>query len=257
MPPPADQVRLLHRTTIALSQLHRLLQQATDILANLHSIYLVHTQQVDPHFHRSFPPLPPAPLTAVPILSPTSSCDSAPPVPIKHAPLAPPPSQASSTSSSPPIPQPKRKRQPPPPLNEDADWDAWDADADVRLVELKTDARLRPNWNYVARRVGFSIEQCKARWQELQAPQSPHTASQPPTPTSPANTPPASPAPILSSALEHPLPVPPSAPDFSYTPTTPPSPAPDISFAAAAVPEIHSEDSHPEPAPADIGSYFV
>ena len=201
MQPHADQVRLLHRTTIALSQLHRLLQQATDILSNLHSFYLVHTQQVDPQFHRPFPTLPPAPLTAVPIPSPTSSCDSAPAAPIKHAPPKSPPSQASSaSSSSPPLPQPKRKRQPPPPLNEDADWDAWDADADVRLVELKTDARLRPNWNYVARRVGFSIEQCKARWEELQAPQHQRNAIHPPpspTPTSPANTPPASPAQML------------------------------------------------------------
>ena len=53
----------------------------------------------------------------------------------------------------------------------EANWDAGDGDADVRLVELKTDARLRPNWNYVARRVGFSIEQCKARWEELQEPE--------------------------------------------------------------------------------------
>ena len=50
----ADQVRLLHRTTIALSQLHRLLQQATDILSNLHSFYLVHTPS----------PFPPPPLRA-------------------------------------------------------------------------------------------------------------------------------------------------------------------------------------------------
>ena len=190
MPSHADQVRLLHRTTIALSQLYRLLQQATDILSNLHSFYLVHTQQVDPHFHRPFQTLSPAPITAVPIPSPTSSCDSAPAAPIKHAPQEPPPSQASSASSSSPLqPQPKRKRQPPPPLNEDADWDAWDADADIRLVELKTDTRLRPNWNYVARRVGFSIEQCKARWEELQAPPHQHEAVHPPpspTPTSPA-----------------------------------------------------------------------
>ena len=54
----ADQARLLHRTTIALSQLHRLLQQATDVLANLHSLYLVHTRQVDPQLHRPFPPSP-------------------------------------------------------------------------------------------------------------------------------------------------------------------------------------------------------
>ena len=163
----SDQARLLHRATIALTQLHRLLQQATDILANLRSIYLLHTGQVDAHFQRSFPPLPPPPPTAVPILSPTSSCDSAPIAPVQRAPPQPTASQESSTSTPPPPPPPKKKREPPPPLNQDADWDAWDGEADIRLVELKTDAPLRPNWNYVARRVGFSIEQCKARWEEL------------------------------------------------------------------------------------------
>ena len=43
MPSHADQVRLLHRTTIALSQLYRLLQQATDILSNLHRFYRPYT----------------------------------------------------------------------------------------------------------------------------------------------------------------------------------------------------------------------
>ena len=80
---------LLHRTTIALTQLQRLLQQATDILSNLHTLYLLHTEQVDAHFQRSFPPLPPPPSCAVPIPSPTSSCDSAPTEPIKRAPQAP------------------------------------------------------------------------------------------------------------------------------------------------------------------------
>ena len=224
------------------------------------TVFIVHTQQVDPHFHRPFPTLSPAPITAVPIPSPTSSCDSAPAAPVKHAPQEPPPSQASSASSSSPLqPQPKRKRQPPPPLNEDADWDAWDADAGIRLVELKTDTRLRPNWNYVARRVGFSIEQCKARWEELQAPPHQHEAVHPPpspTPTSPANTPPASPAQMLLSASALPPPASLSAPDFSYTPT-PPSPAPAAPVTPDAVPEITSEDSHPELAAADIGSYFV
>ena len=255
-----DQVSLIHRTTIALSQLHRILQQATDILANLHGLYLVHTQQVDPHFHRPFPPLPPAPLTAVPILSPTSSCDPAPAVSIaraQHVPLQPPPSQASSTpSSSPPLPQPKRKRQPPPPLNEEADWDAWDDEADLRLVELKTDTRLRPNWNYVARRVGFSIEQCKTRWEELQAPQHQHEAVHPPpspAPTSPATTPPASPVLSPPAAAALPPPASPSAPDFSYTPTTPPPPAP-VPITTAAAPSVYIPS---DPTAADIGSYFV
>ena len=258
----ADQARLLHQTTIALTQLHRLLQQATDILANLHSLYLVHTRQVDPQFQRPFPPLPPAPTTAVPILSPTSSCDSAPTPPIRHAPPQPTASQASSTSTSPPSPPPpKKKREPPPPLKEDADWDAWDGDAEVRLVELKTDARLRPNWNYVARRVGFSIEQCKARWEELQEAQRKHKAIIPPpspTPTSPANTPPPlSPVHSPPSAAATPPQAPPSAPDFSYTPTTPPSLPPDAAARGDAMPATISEDSHPEPEAADIGSYFV
>ena len=255
-----DQARLLHRTTIALTQLHRLLQQATDILANLHSLYLVHTRQVDSQFQRSFPPLPPAPSTTVPILSPTSSCDSAPIDPIRRAPPQPTASQDSSTSTPPP-PPPKKKREPPPPLKEDADWDAWDGEAEVRLVELKTDARLRPNWNYVARRVGISIEQCKARWEELQDAQRKQKAATPPpppTPTSPANTPPPlSPVHSPPSAAATPPPALPSAPDFSYTPTTPPSPPPAAAAIDDAMPTTISEDSRPEPDAADIGSYFV
>ena len=250
-------IRLLHRTTIALNQLHRLLQQATDILANLHSLYLVHTQPVDPHFQRPFPALPPAPLTAVPIPSPMSSCDSAPAglLPQALPPPPPAPSQASSTSSPPTRPPPKKKRDPPPPLNEDADWDTWDADADVRLVKLKTDTRLRPNWNYVARRVGFSIEQCKARWEELltwdQAQQQATTQS--PTRTPPPPTPAASPISLASQLPQ----APPSAPDFSYTPTTSPSLDPLAAAAAEAEPDAVSEDSHLEPTEAALGSYFV
>ena len=99
------------RTTIALTQLHRLLQQATDILANLHSLYLLHTGQVDAHFQRSFPPLPPPPSFTVPIPSPTSSCDSAPIEPIKRAPRKPTASQDSSSSTPPPQPPQPRKRR--------------------------------------------------------------------------------------------------------------------------------------------------
>lgn len=152
MNPSSEHSQLLHRTTMALTQLHRLLQQATDILANLHSLFLLHTGEVDAHFQRSF---------TVPIPSPTSSCDTPPIEPIKRAPRKPTASQDSSSSTPPPQPpQPKKRRDPPPPppLNPNADWDAWDSDADIRLVELKTDIRLRPNWNYVARRVGFSID---------------------------------------------------------------------------------------------------
>ena len=142
-----------------------------------------------------------------------------------------------------------------------ADWDAWDGDAEVRLVELKTDARLRPNWNYVARRVGFSIAQCKARWEELQEAQRKHKAVIPPpspTPTSPANTPPPlSPDHSPPSAAAIPPLPPPSAPDFSYTPTTPPSLLPAAAAIDDAMPATNSEDSHPEPEAADIGSYFV
>ena len=34
-------------------------------------------------------------------------------------------------------------------------------------MDLKIDPRLGPNWQYVVRRVCFSVEQCKARWAEL------------------------------------------------------------------------------------------
>ena len=78
MHPSSTPAQLIHRTTIALTQLHRLLQQAKDILANLHNLYLLPTGQVDPNFQRPFHPLPAPPSFAVPILSPTSSCDSAP-----------------------------------------------------------------------------------------------------------------------------------------------------------------------------------
>ena len=60
-----------------------------------------------------------------------------------------------------PSPSPKRqrpkKRRAPPPLNQKANWDDWDGDADCRLVDLKTDPHLR----HVARRVGFSVEHAK------------------------------------------------------------------------------------------------
>ena len=198
MHPSSTTAQLIHRTTIALTQLHRLLQQATDILANLHNLYLLHTGQVDPNFQRTFPPLPAPPSFAVPILSPTSSCDSAPIEPIRRAPRP-----THSSSDTPPLaPQPpKKKRQPPPPLNTDANWDDWDGEADLKLIELKTNSRLRPNWNYVARRVGFSIEQCQTRWQELQEEQRRHDTSIHPQQTHPSHhSPDISPTPIL-----HPL----------------------------------------------------
>ena len=55
-----DVTTILQRTTVALTQLHKLLQTAADLLANLHSMFLVHTHQVDPHLHATFPPLPTA-----------------------------------------------------------------------------------------------------------------------------------------------------------------------------------------------------
>ena len=201
MPHSATPSQLIHRTTIALTQLHRLLQQATDILAHLHNLYLLHTGQVDPNFQRTFPSLPAPPTFTAPIPSPTSSCDSAPIEPIKRAPRQ----QTHSSSDTPPPepPQPKKKRQPPPPLNSNADWDDWDGEADLRLIELKTDSRLRPNWNYVARRVGFSIEQCQSRWQELQEEQRRHDTS---TQQHPSRSPSPNPSPshlLLPHLLTH------------------------------------------------------
>ena len=139
-------VNLLQRTAVALSQLHHLLQQATDILADLHGLHLIHTGHVDPHFHRSFPPLPAPPPFVVPVPSPTSSCDSSPPHPrLPPSPHLPTPDTPTPTPS--PSPQPPKKRRappppPPPPLNEQANWDDWDGDAECRLIELKTDSQL-------------------------------------------------------------------------------------------------------------------
>ena len=52
-----DVTTIIQRTTVALTQLHQPFQTAADILQDLHSIYLVHTHQVDPHIHQPFPPL--------------------------------------------------------------------------------------------------------------------------------------------------------------------------------------------------------
>ena len=274
-PPQHDTQALLHQTTVALSQIQNLLRQATDIMAHLHTHFLHHIRQADPTFRQHFQQLPPAPTYSINLPSPTSSCDSAPSRPRVR--LPPPPSNNSDDAPSPtPTPQPaatrKRKQPPPPPLNPQADWDAWDGDADCRLVELKSNPRLRPNWIFVARRVGFSVEQCQARWKELkdlqhlqdnQLPSKPPQAdpqqadlsthlllSSPthisPTPTSPAHSPP-----------------PPSQPDFSPSPmTTPPtspakSPTADVPLLPAAE-RAPSENRHPERSPdTPIGSYFI
>ena len=234
---PADINTLLHQTTIALSQVRALLQQTTDILANLHTYFLHHTGQANSLQPQPFTHLPRPHNASIILPSPTSSCDSAPLAP-RVRPAKAPTRDSEDTPTPPPSPpaKPARKRKEPPtnPIHTSTtDWDAWDADADCRLVELKSNPKLRPNWKFVARRVGFSVEQCKARWTELQDlqklqdlkpsdnpptiadttkptppdPAAPHTT---PTPTSPANTPPL-----------------PSQPDFSATPvsnpTTPPA----------------------------------
>ena len=129
---------LLRRAAVALAQLQQLLQTASDILQDLHSMYLVRAHQVDAHFHQPFPPLPsfPQPLLAppanslhsLPVPSPTSSCDtppprsSRPPPPAKHSPS----SQQTPTPS--PTPQPRRRKvpkrkAPPPPPPDDTTWD--------------------------------------------------------------------------------------------------------------------------------------
>ena len=129
-------------------------------------------------------------------------------------------------------------------------------------MELKGNPKLRPNWIFVARRVGYSVEQCQARWKELKdlqkiqdnkLPESTPPATDPekmtpppqplpstpnhisPTPTSPANTPPQ-----------------PSQPDFSPSPTTTPmspheaSPHEALPLQPAAE-RAPSENRHPEP----------
>ena len=161
-----DTSTLLHKTAVALSQVHNLLRQATDIVAHLHTVFLHHSHQADPTFRQHFQPLPTPPHHPIRLPSTTSSCDSAPSRPPIRLP-APPLQDSDDTPTTPPDPQPtttrKRKQPPPPPLNQQADWDAWDGDADCRLIELKENPKLRPNWTTVARRVGFSVAQCQAR----------------------------------------------------------------------------------------------
>ena len=265
-PPHNDTQTLLHQTTVALSQVQNLLRQATDIVAHLHTHFLHHIHQADPTFRQHFQPLPIPPTHPIRLPSTTSSCDSAPSRPPIRLP-APPSKDSDDTPSTAPTPQPattrKRKQPPPPPpLNQQADWDAWDGDADCRLVELKGNPRLRPNWVSVARRVGFSVEQCQARWQELkdmqhlqdqqlsskppQADPSRQVPSPSPTPTSPAASPP-----------------PPSQPDFSPSPKTTPPTSPHRSPPADVLPRpaaerAPSENSHPEKSPnTPVGSYFM
>ena len=233
--PHNDTQTLLHQTTVTLSQVQNLLRQATDIVAHLHTHFLHHIHQADPTFRQHFQPLPTPPTHPIRLPSTTSSCDSAPSRP---------------------------KQPPPPPPNQQADWDAWDGDADCRLVELKGNPRLRPNWVFVARRVGFSVEQCQARWQELkdmQHLQDQQLSSKPPQADPPRQEPSPSPTPTSPAAS----PPPPSQPDFSPSPKTTPPTSPDRSPTADVLPlpaaeRAPSENSHPEKSPSTpVGSYFM
>ena len=264
-PPHNDTQTLLHQTAVVLSQVQNLLRQATDIVAHLHTHFLHHIHQADPTFRQHFQPLPTPPTHPIRLPSTTSSCDSAPSRPPIRLP-APLSKDSDDAPSTAPAPQPattRKRKQPLPPLpNQQADWDAWDGDADCRLVELKGNPRLRPNWVSVARRVGFSVEQCQARCQELkdmQHLQDQQLSSTPlqiepprqvpslsPTPTSPAVSPP-----------------PHSQPDFAPSPKTTPPTSPHRSPPAAvllppAAERAPSENSHPEKSPhTPVGSYFI
>ena len=278
-PPHDDTNALLHQTTVALSQIHNLLRQATDIMAHLHTRFLHHIRQADPTFRQHFQQLPPPPPTySINLPSPTSSCDSAPSRPRVRPP--PPPSNNSDDTlspSPPPQPAPARKRKqpppPPPPLNPHADWDTWDGEADCRLVELKGNPRLRPNWIFVARRVGFSVEQCQARWKELKDLQQiqDHKPPHPTPPTADPERSTLSTQPLLSSPT-HISPTPtspahsppqPSQPDFSPSPMTTPRTPPEASPKEAlplqpAAERAPSENRHPERSrDTPIGSYFI
>ena len=264
-PPQNDTSTLIHKTAVALSQVHNLLRQATDIVAHLHTVFLHHSHQADPTFRQHFQPLPTPPNHPIRLPSTTSSCDSAPSRPPNRLP-APPLHDSDDTPTTPPDPQPtttrKRKQPPPQPLNRQADWDAWDGDADCRLVELKENPKLRPNWTTVARRVGFSVEQCQARWQELKDMQRQQDQQlfSTPLPTAPPRQAP-SPSPTPTSPAVSPAPH--SQPDFSPSPTTtPPTSQYPTTPAAVLLPPAAeralSEDSHPEKSPLmPVGSYFI
>ena len=264
-PLPQDTHTFLHQATITLSQVQTLLRQATDIMAHLHTQFLHHIRQADPGFRQHFQPLSPPPNHPICLPSPTSSCDSAPTKPPVRRPR--PPSKDSDDTPSPsPTPKPKpaatrKRKQPPPPPNQQADWDAWDGEADCRLVELKGNPRLRPNWTFVARRVGFSVEQCQARWQELKELQP--LQNSPPNPTPPQTASPQqhpSPSPTPTSPAASP---PRSKPDFSPSPQTTPqtlppgSPLADDALLTAAE-RAPSENRHPAKSPTSpCYSYFM
>ena len=268
--PQADISALLHQTTVALSQVRALLQRTTDILADLHTRFLHHTGQANTLQPQPFTQLPRPPNFSIILPSPTSSCDSAPPAP-KVRPAKAPTRDSEDTPNPPPSPpeKPARKRKEPPPstLTSTTDWDAWDGDADCRLVELKSNPKLQPNWKFVARRVGFSVEQCKARWNELQDLQKLQDLNPPdihptsaattkptpppnppvlnhhstPTPTSPANTPP-----------------PPSQPDYSASPVSIPMSPPADLLPPPAAERAPTENGHSELTPdSPVGSYFI
>ena len=262
-----DTSTLIHRTAVALSQVQNLLRQATDIVAHLHTVFLHHCHQADPTFRQHFQPLPTPPNHPIRLPSTTSSCDSAPSRPPNR--LPPPSKDSDDTPTTTPDPQPtttrKRKQPPPSPLNRQADWDAWDAwdgDADCRLVELKENPKLRPNWTTVARRVGFSVEQCQARWQELKDMQRQQDQQlfSTPLPTAPPRQA-LSPSPTPTSPAVSPAPH--SQPDFSPSPiTTPQTSQHPTTPAAVPLPPAAerdlSEDSQPEKSPlTPVVSFFI
>ena len=249
--PLEDTTALLHQTTVAPSQIQHLLRQATDIMADLHTRFLHHIGQADPTFHRPLPAPPTRPIN-LPFthfllrLTTTYSTSSQPTSAISQL------RHTFSHSFTQAHTRPQAQRA----------TTTSTRSTCSRLVDLKTNPKLRPNWTFVARRVGFSIEQCKARWKEpqdlqrLQDAQPPEptplptTSPQPlpstshhisPTPTSPANTSPQR-----------------SQPDYSASPaTTPPSTHEALPPQTAAV-RAPSETRHPEsPSEPPIGSYFI
>ena len=102
---------LLHQTTVSLTQPQRLAQTAADILQDLHSVYLVHTHQVDPRFQQPPPPTSPpiGPMLLGGLVSPSNNAKqdgqnsrnktfNTPPSPLHHLLLLHPCASRSSSS---------------------------------------------------------------------------------------------------------------------------------------------------------------